>query len=55
MSIWMLVVFAVCMAAAALAFGPVGGSVGYAILVFLLTLIVFMAGLLIQGIRKPVV
>lgn len=61
MSIWMILVFAVCMLSAVLSFGatpilsaasPISDT---SLPMFLLALVVFIAGIVTRGIRRPVV
>lgn len=55
MSIWMLLVFAICMFSGVLSFEakPELGSISLPL--FLIAMAVFVVGLLLRGIRRPVV
>lgn len=55
MRLWMLWLFALCMASAVLAFARVGNATTLASPVFMGTAVVFVVGLLVEGIRRPVV
>jgi len=55
MSIWMLLVFAVCMLNAVFSFGNASPWSDAAFPMFLLTLALFVGGVLTRGIRRPVV
>lgn len=54
MSIWMLLIFAVCMLTAVLGFGGRGPWADVAQPIFAATLAAFVLGLLTRGIRRPV-
>ncbi len=61
MSIWMILVFAICMLSAVLSFGATStwGNVSTlsntSLSMFLLALVVFVCGVVTRGIRRPVV
>lgn len=55
MSIWTLLTFAVCMAAASLTFTTGSPWAALAYPVFVVTLVIFVLVLLIRGIRRPVI
>jgi hypothetical protein len=55
MSIWMLLVFALCMLTARLSFGAPPERLDVALPLFLFALLVFLIGLVTRGIRRPVV
>lgn len=61
MSIWMILVFAICMLSAVLSFGatPTWGNTSplsdTSWPMFLLALVVFVSGVVTRGIRRPVV
>ena len=55
MSLWLLFVFALSMLAAVLSFAVITPWMAISQLVFVITLIVFLLSILVQGIRKPVI
>lgn len=55
MPIWMLLLFAACMVAAVIGFGAGSEWAPIALPVFAATLTVFLAALVIRGVRRPVV
>ena len=55
MPIWMLLVYAVCMTAAALSFAAWSSWTGLAYPVFVVSLVIFVLVLLVRGVRRPVV
>jgi hypothetical protein len=54
MSIWLLLIFAVCALAATLSFHPTPAH-SMTVAVFAVSLIIFLVGILTRGIRRPVV
>jgi len=55
MSLWLLLIFALSMLAAVLAFAAATSWTTLAQLIFGITLAIFVASVLVQGIRKPVI
>ncbi len=55
MSIWVLLTFALCMAMGVTSFGPQSLSANASLPGFVVSLAVFLANLLVRGVRRPVV
>ncbi|MEN6498613.1 MAG: hypothetical protein ABFD16_30275 [Thermoguttaceae bacterium] len=55
MSIWLLLVFAVCMVSGVLSFEAKPDLGNISLPLFLVALAIFVAGVLMRGIRRPVV